>query len=155
MPLIWFVQGRDTLQHCLIHSATLNYCKRVHVCNSMSEWLDFYHEMTMNNQEDWCNDKINQDLIHGTISLHTTAVIPKISLFQWTRHYKEPQLEFFPLFSPAWLKWATGVMRIVWLTLTSKKTPGRCQKLHEHKDHMKGTELLKVNKLAVGFLCCP
>lgn len=62
----------------------------------MSEWLDFHHELTMNNQEDWCNDKINQDLIHGTISPLTTAVIPKISLFQHARNYTEPQLKFFP-----------------------------------------------------------
>lgn len=63
---------------------------------SMSEWLDFWHEMTMDNQEDWCNLKINQDLIHGPISLLTTAYIPKISLFQCTRNYTQPQLEFFP-----------------------------------------------------------
>lgn len=100
MPLIWFVQGRDTLQGCFIHSVTLNYNKWVRVCvcvcRSMSEWLDFHHEMTMDNQEDWCNHKINQDLIHGPILLLTTAFIPKISLFQRTRNYTQPQLEFFP-----------------------------------------------------------
>lgn len=63
----------------------------------MSEWLNFNHEMTMNNEEDRSNDKISQDLIHGPISLLATAVTPKISLSLCARNYTDiPQLEFFP-----------------------------------------------------------
>lgn len=69
------VRDRDTLQGCFIHSAALNYsegvCAGVSVC--------WGRNLTTNNEEDRCNDKINPGFIRSSITWLTTAVIPKIS----------------------------------------------------------------------------
>ena len=82
-------------------------------------------------------------------------------LFQRYHCFSAPEirhnhsLSSFPPSSPAWLKWATGVMRIVWLTLTSKKTPLRCQKLLKHGDRMKGIRAVKSKQISSWLFMLP
>lgn len=143
MPLIWFVQGRDTLQSCLIHSVTLNYNKwvRVCVCVCAGVWVN---DWTFIMRWQWTIRKTDVIIKSIRIWYMAPSRCSPQPLFQRYHCFSAPEiihnhsLSSFPPSSPAWLKWATGVMRIVWLTLTSKKTPLRCQKLLKHGDRMKG-----------------
>ena len=82
-------------------------------------------------------------------------------LFQAYHCFSAPEiiqnhsLSSFPPTRPVWLKWATGVMRIVWLTLTSKKTPSRCQKLPKHRDHMKGNRAVESKQISSWLFMLP
>lgn len=79
-------------------------------------------------EEGWCNDKINQELIHGPISLLTTQSIN----FQCVRNDTEPQFEFDSLTVP-YLK----------------------ENSEDQKKRNRAVESKQKQKPTVGFLCCP
>lgn len=94
-----FAWSRNTLQGSLIHPATLSYCKSLqkwrHECEQMVG-LNFIVKRCPTIKEEWCNDKINQDLIYGPIWLLTTSSI----CFQGARNWTEPQVELDSLTDP-------------------------------------------------------
>lgn len=93
--------------------------------------------------------------MHGTISLLTTVVIPQISPFQCARNYTQPQIEFFPpvQFSVAEMSHKGDEDSLADPYFKRKLLSG-ARSSPNAEIRWKRRELLKVNKLAVGFLCC-
>lgn len=149
MPLIWFVYGSGTERAVLFTQQVWIISKCVCVywgCERMVK-------MTLDNQKDWCNNKIDWDLIHGTASLLATDIIPKISAFRSSRSYTEPRFEFSPPLSfqssVAEMSNRGDVGSLAHPYLDEK--PLQVPESPQTQIARKGVELLKVNKLAVGF----
>jgi len=102
------------------------------------------YERALNKREDLSHDRIYKDLINGTASLLTKAIIPTISLFQ-----NHSLTSFLPLIQSH--RGEEDSLAHPYLKENPQQVP---EALHV-RITWKGAGLLKVNKLAVGFSCFP